>query len=71
MAKKGFKPKLDAIISSDAERNSRLVCGPEEPTPHSPTPYRTFLQALLSNTGSPSFEMLFLALKLLGYHREK
>ena len=28
-------------------------------------------QALLSNTGSPSFEMLFLTLKLLGYHRKK
>ena len=41
MAKKGFKPKLGAIIGSDAERNSGLVYDPEEPMPHSLTPYRT------------------------------
>jgi len=46
MAKKGFKPKLGAIISSDAERNSRLVYDPEEPMPCSPTPYRTSMPGL-------------------------
>ena len=46
MAKKGFKPKLGAIISSDAERNSCLVYDPEEPMPYSLTPYRAYMADL-------------------------
>ena len=46
MAKKGFKPKLGAITGSDAERNRGLVYDPEEPMPHSLTPYRTSMPGL-------------------------